>query len=131
MLLESVVEEALSLFISSGHVEISRLTLGVGRARLAAALAQLYRDVRGQGLSWDDLAKKTANSHSTEEDHAQALVDLSRSMKDFLLFRRTTPAAKSSQAKVSSAWASLEPLVNGIPKPEALADYCRALEDFR
>ncbi|MFN2511121.1 MAG: UvrD-helicase domain-containing protein, partial [Pyrinomonadaceae bacterium] len=28
MLLESVVEEALSHFISSGHVEISRLTLG-------------------------------------------------------------------------------------------------------
>src|SRR6266536_1697086 len=51
MLLESVVEEALSHFISSGHVEISRLTLGVGRAKLAAALAQLYREVRGQGLS--------------------------------------------------------------------------------
>src|SRR5918992_6280361 len=59
MLLESVVEEALSNFISSGHVEISRLTLGVGRAKLAAALSQLYRDVRGQGLSLTDLAMKT------------------------------------------------------------------------
>ena len=56
MLLESVVEEALTEFISAGHVEISRLTLGVGRGRLAAALAQLYRDVRGQGLSLTDLA---------------------------------------------------------------------------
>ena len=54
MLLESVVEEALTEFISSGHVEISRLTLGVGRGKLASALAQLYREVRGQGISISD-----------------------------------------------------------------------------
>ncbi len=131
MLLESVVEEALSHFISSGHVEISRLTLGVGRAKLAAALAQLYRGVRGQGLSFAELAMKTANSHSTEEDHAQALVDLSRAMNDFLLFRRTTLVARSNQAEVSSAWFGLQALVHGIPEPEGLADYCRAVESFR
>jgi ATP-dependent helicase/nuclease subunit A len=94
MLLESVVEESLSHFISSGHVAISRLTLGVGRAKLAAALAQIYRDARGQGLSLRELAMKTANTHSTEEDHAEALAELSGAMNDFLLFRRTTPAAK-------------------------------------
>src|SRR6185436_17330293 len=55
MLLESVVEETLTEFISVGHIEISRLTLGVGRGRLADALAQLYRDVRGQGLSFNEL----------------------------------------------------------------------------
>ncbi len=131
MLLESVVEEALSHFISSGHVEISRLTLGVGRARLAAALAQLYREVRGQGLSFEDLAMKTANSHSAEEDHARALVDLSRAMNEFLRFRRTTPAALSNQAEVSSAWSSLRSLFHGIPEPDGLADYCRAVEGFR
>src|SRR6266403_2979055 len=69
MLLEAVVEEALTEFISSGHIEISRLTLGVGRGKLATALAQLYRDVRGQGLSLNDLALKTAGSHATEDDH--------------------------------------------------------------
>ncbi|MCA1574781.1 MAG: UvrD-helicase domain-containing protein, partial [Acidobacteria bacterium] len=131
MLLESVVEEALSHFISSGHVEISRLTLGVGRAKLAAALAQLYREVRGQGLSWKDLAMKTANSHSTEEDHALALVDLSQAMNGFLAFRRTTSAQRINQAEVSSAWASLQSLVHGIPDPDGLADYCRGLEGFR
>ena len=131
MLLEVVVEEALSHFISSGHIEISRLTLGVGRAKLAAALAQIYREVRGQGLSLADLALKTANSHSTEEDHALALVDLSRAMSDFLLFRRTTSAQRINQAEVSSAWASLRPLFYGIPEPEGLADYCRAVEGFR
>ncbi|MCM3905112.1 MAG: UvrD-helicase domain-containing protein [Pyrinomonadaceae bacterium] len=131
MLLESVVEEALSHFISSGHIEISRLTLGVGRAKLAAARAQLYRDVRGQGLSLADLAMKTANSHSTEEDHDQSLIDLSRVMNDFLMFRRTTPAAKTNQAEVSSAWASLQSLVHSIPEPDGLADYCRSVESFR
>ncbi len=131
MLLESVVEEALSYFISAGHIEISRLTLGVGRARLAAALAQLYRDVRGQGLSWADLAMKTANSHSTEEDHDRALLDLSSAMKDFLVLRRTTPAAKTNQEDVSSAWASFQSLVQGIPEPDGLADYCRTVDSFR
>src|SRR5688572_30708894 len=43
MLLEGVVEEVLSEFISLGHVEVSRLTLGVGRSKLATSLAQLYR----------------------------------------------------------------------------------------
>src|SRR5204862_4271761 len=68
MLLESVVEEALTEFISAGHVEISRLTLGVGRGKLAAALAQIYREVRGQGLSLDELAMRTARSHATDDD---------------------------------------------------------------
>ncbi|MDQ3666721.1 MAG: UvrD-helicase domain-containing protein [Acidobacteriota bacterium] len=131
MLLESVVEEALSHFISSGHVEISRLTLGAGRAKLADALAQLYRDVRGQGLSFRDLGMKTANSHSTEEDHARALVDLSRAMDDFLMFPRTTLAGEGNQAEVSTAWPSLQSLVQEIPKPDGLADYCRAIEGFR
>src|ERR1700704_1485542 len=68
MLLESVVEEALTEFISAGHVEISRLTLGVGRGKLAAALAQIYREVRGQGMAPEDLALKNASSHAAEDD---------------------------------------------------------------
>src|SRR6266849_9570778 len=80
MLLEAVVEEALTEFISSGHVEISRLTLGVGRGELATALAQLYREVRGQGLTPEDLALKTAQSHATEDAHARALAEVSRAM---------------------------------------------------
>src|SRR5882724_6883069 len=104
MLLESVVEEALTEFITSGHLEISRLTLGVGRGKLAAALAQLYRDVRGQGLSFNDLALKTARSHASEDDHAGALDELGRTMRDFLVFPRKTLNAKTNQAEVTSAW---------------------------
>src|SRR6267143_1744089 len=102
LLLEAVVEEALTEFISSGHVEISRLTLGVGRGKLAAALGQLYREVRGQGLSLRDLARKTAQSHSTEDDHARAIIELGSTMDDFLALGRTTQAARVNQARVSS-----------------------------
>src|SRR5712664_991013 len=100
MLLEAVVEEALTEFISSGHVEISRLTLGVGRGKLAAALGQLYREVRGQGLTPEDLALKTAQSHATENDHQQALGELSRAMNDFLGLRRATSAQRINQSEV-------------------------------
>ena len=108
-----------------------RLTLGVGRAKLADALAQLYRDVRGQGLSLAELAKKTANSHSTEEDHARALTDLTQTMDDLSHFAEPHPPRKASREKVSSAWARLQSLVHGIPEPEELADYCRRVEGFR
>jgi ATP-dependent helicase/nuclease subunit A len=131
MLLESVVEEALTEFISAGHVEISRLTLGVGRGKLAAALGQLYREVRGQGLSLTDLALKTAQSHATEDDHARAVVELSRTMDEFLASRRTTVAARANHAKAITSWSSLRPLVSTVPEVEALADYCRAIEGFR
>lgn len=131
MLLESVVEEALTEFISSGHIEISRLTLGVGRGKLAAALAQLYRGARGQGLAPAELALKTAGSHATDEDHAQTLAELSRAMNEFLAVRRTTPTARGNQAEVASAWGELWPLLQTIPEVAGLADYCRAIEIFR
>src|SRR6185503_6975302 len=116
---------------SAGHVEISRLTLGVGRGRLAEALAQIYRDMRGQGLSLADLAMKTAQSHATEEDHGRALVELAQTMNEFLALRRKTPAQQASHAEVSSKWLDLQPLINNIPEVAAMADYCRAVEGFR
>ncbi|HKO97520.1 MAG TPA: UvrD-helicase domain-containing protein [Pyrinomonadaceae bacterium] len=131
MLLESVVEEALTEFISAGHVEISRLTLGVGRGKLAAALAQIYRDVRGQGLSFRELALKTAGSHSTEEDHARAITDLSTAMNEFLSVRRTTPGGRANHAEVSSIWPDFRSMVELVPDVEGLATYCRAVEGFR
>lgn len=131
MLLESTVEESLTEFISSGHVAISRLTLGIGRGKLAAALAQLYREVRGQGLKPSDLAMKTAQSHATESDHAEALVELLQAMNDFLAVRRTTAAQRLSHAEISSAWQDLQPAIQSIPDIDNLADYCRTVEAFR
>jgi ATP-dependent helicase/nuclease subunit A len=131
MMLELTVEEVLSDFISGGHIEISRLTLGVGRSRLAAALAQLYREARGQGLSLEELALATARVHATEEDHAHALEELERTMNEFLRVRRTTKAQLDNQAEVIAAWSEVRKLLTSIPSHETLADYCRLVETFR
>ncbi|HBB88046.1 MAG TPA: hypothetical protein DC047_10560, partial [Blastocatellia bacterium] len=131
MLLEVTVEQVLTEFLSSNHPEISRLTLGVGRGRLADGLAHIYREVRGQGLSFADLKTKTEQSHSTDLRYQQALDELSQTMADFLLVRRTTAAARANQAEVSSTWPALQKLVSSTPEHEDLADYCRAVEGFR
>jgi len=131
MLLESVVEEILTEFISAGHVEISRLTLGVGRGRLAEALAQIYRDVRGQGLSLNELAMKTAQSHATEADHERALDELTQTMNDFLAVAVRTPAASANQARVRDTWPSFRKFIGRLPDVNDLAEYCRGVETFR
>src|SRR5258706_11955228 len=95
------------------------------------ALGQLYRDVRGQGLSLDDLAMKTAESHATEDDHQRALVDLVHVMDDFRSVPRTTPAARANHAKVAESWLNFRSFISAIPDINDLADYCRAIEGFR
>ena len=131
LMLEWIVEEVLSEFISGGHVEISRLTLGVGRSRLAAALAHIYRDARGQGLSFEELALATARVHATAEDHTRAIEDLDRAMAELLAVRRTTPAAHANQQQLMSDWPEIRKLLQTVPSHENLADYCRRVSDFR
>jgi ATP-dependent helicase/nuclease subunit A len=131
MLLEVTVEQVLTEFLSADHAEISRLTLGVGRGRLADGLAHIYREVRGQGLSFADLKAKTEQTHSTELHYNQALAELSQTMGDFLRVRRTTAATRGNHAEVSSTWPALQKLIGTAPHHEDLADYCRAIEGFR
>src|SRR4051794_14464606 len=132
MLLEAVVEETLTEFISSGHVAMSRLTLGVGRGKLAAALGQLYRTIRGQGLSFETLAITTAQSHSSEQDHLLALRDLDRAVHDFLAAPRKTPLSMQNRGDVLEAWSTnLVPRLQKMPEPEDLGDYCRVVDGFR
>ncbi|HET6862168.1 MAG TPA: UvrD-helicase domain-containing protein, partial [Pyrinomonadaceae bacterium] len=131
MLLDSVVEEVLSEFITKGHVEISRLTLGIGRSRLAAALAQLYREVRGQGIPLEKLALKTGEVHAKEADLHLSLKELEAAMAAFLAVRRTTEKSKANQAEVSSAWPRLREFLKSIPEHDTLADYCQTIDGFR
>ncbi len=131
MLLESVVEEVLSKFISDGHDEVSRLTLGVGRAKLADALGQVYREVRGQGLSFEELAQKTASSHASETAHEEALEDLDRAMKEFLALPRTTPAQKAKYDAIVNEWSRFRSYVDKIPEHETLAEFCQMVEALR
>ncbi|HJX92349.1 MAG TPA: UvrD-helicase domain-containing protein [Pyrinomonadaceae bacterium] len=131
MLLESVVEEVLSKFISDGHIEVSRLTLGVGRAKLAAALAQAYLEVRRQGLSVEGLARITGESHCKESDHLEALKDLDNAMAKFLAIPRTTPAARKNYSDIASVWSKVRDYLNRIPEHETLAEFCQKVEMFR
>jgi len=131
MLLESVVEDVLSEFISAGHEEVSRLTLGVGRGKLANALAQLYRDVRGQGLSLEQLAASTAANHANEGEHSKLLVELDSAMAAFQAVRVTSPAARAKYEEVISMWPAFRSFLKTIPEADTLADYCNAVEGFR
>ena len=131
MLLESVVEEVLSEFISAGHEEVSRLTLGVGRGKLANALAQLYRDVRGQGLSLEQLAATTAASHANETEHSDALLELDAAMAAFHNVRVTTPKTRAKHQEAISRWPGFRSFIKTIPESETLADYCNEVQAFR
>ena len=131
MLLEGVVEEALTEFISSGHVEISQLTLGVGRGKLAAALGQLYREVRGQGLSLPDLEKRTGARHFDEKRYEAAVRDLDICVAKFLNWPRLSVKATAKRNSFAEAWPSLRQTIEKIPDPSSLGDYCAAIERFR
>ena len=90
MMLELIVEEVLSEFISNGHIEISRLTFGVGRSRLAAALAQLYREARGQGLSSRRTrARDCASPRNRRRSRCTRWKSSESTMDEFLGVRRT------------------------------------------
>jgi len=96
-LLENAVEETLTEFINSGHEAISRLTAGVGRGRLAWMLVELYRKVRGQGLSSQRLSAQVAQSHSTWEQYRAAFSEVDRLVQTLITVRGLSGGAESKQ----------------------------------
>ncbi len=73
MMLEAVVEEALTESIHRGDETILQFTQGTGRAALVSALVELYRQYRDQGLALDRLAHLTRAGHAAEIDYAKAV----------------------------------------------------------
>ncbi|HEX6729557.1 MAG TPA: UvrD-helicase domain-containing protein, partial [Pyrinomonadaceae bacterium] len=131
LLVESVVEEVLSEFISGGHSHVSRLTLGVGRARLAGALAQLYQDVRGQGLSFPELAAKTASNHVTDNDYPKTLAELDERVTRLLSWPKLSVKAATKRDNFSNSWSQTRSHLEKIPEHESLKDYCLQIEQLR
>ncbi len=131
MLLESVVEETLTEFINSGHAEISRLTLGMGRLKLAAALSQLYRDARGQGLSFTELATLTAVSHESEEAYGETLNLLKKCFTQFLNRLPRSVKAETKRMRAAEEWPNVLATISEPPDHSSLAEYCLAIERFR
>src|SRR6267143_4996138 len=131
MLLEVTVEQVLTEFLSSNHAEISRLTLGVGRGRLADGLAHIYREVRGQGLSFADLKSKTEQSHSTEAEYGATVKILHDRVGQYLSWPKLSMKADAKRRSAAEAWPSLRATLSQIPEHSALSDYCSAIERFR
>jgi len=131
MLLEVTVEQVLTEFLSANHAEISRLTLGVGRGRLADGLAHIYREVRGQGLSFADLKSKTEQSHSTEAEYGAAVRILHDRVGQYLSWPKLSMKADAKRRSAAEAWPSLRATLSQIPEHSALSDYCSAIERFR
>ena len=130
ILLEAAVEETLTELISKGREKISQLALGFGRGKLAAALVQLYNNVRGQGLTLDELAERTKESHANLDTYNEAVRQLEQRMAEFFN-RRLTRAAEEKRLRAELAWPALRKQLERIPTPAEMRDYCTAIEDFR
>jgi ATP-dependent helicase/nuclease subunit A len=128
-LLENAVEETLTEFINSGHEAISRLTAGVGRSRLAAMLVELYRKVRGQGLSSQRLSEQAAQSHSTWEEYHAAFSEVDRFVETLISARGLSNGAENKRSELQRSWPRLRSLLLDEQLP--LADYCREVVELR
>ena len=129
ILLEAAVEETLTEFINSGHEAVSRLTAGLGRGKLVAALVELYRTIRGQGLSSELLAEQAARSHATWEHYRAAFADVDGNMGELISTGRLPLKAEAKRSKARRNWPRLRQLLLDPQLP--LADYCREISEFR
>ncbi|MFN2515633.1 MAG: UvrD-helicase domain-containing protein, partial [Pyrinomonadaceae bacterium] len=129
LLLENAVEESLTEFINSGHEGILRLTAGLGRGRLAAGLGEIYRHIRGQGLSLSLLAEQSSKSHSTWEQFLSGLAEVDRQITDLISFGRLGDKADAKREAAARNWPRLRELFFDDQLP--LGDFCRELSEFR
>src|SRR5438552_768344 len=129
ILLEAAVEETLTEFINSGHEAVSRLTAGLGRGKLVAALGELYRTIRGQGLSSQLLAEQAARSHATWEDYLAAFAEVDGCMGELISTGRLPLKAEAKRSKARRNWPRLRQLL--LDPQLSLAEYCREISEFR
>lgn len=128
-LLENAVEESLTEFINRGHDAVSRLTAGVGRGRLAAALVELYRNVRGQGLDVNQLGSFAEKSHARWTDYQLLVNQVDELANQFISTRGLTPKADEKRAEMQRRWPKVVSLLRDESTP--LADYCREIVELR
>ncbi len=128
-LLAAAVEESLSEFIGRRDESVSRLTAGIGRPMLANALWEMYLKVRGQGLSFEDILKKTAASHSPKQDYETLCDEVDRLMDELFQTRGLTALAAEKRNAARREWNGIRELLRSEDVP--LSDYCGALVEFR
>lgn len=132
LMLEAVVDEALSNAIHHGNSRVVKLTQGIGgRGVLAALLAELYRKYRGEGLSLDNIKAGAAATHQTTKDYAATFTELDAQMNEALQLRLKTPASQGKQNKLRAEWPRVRSLIAQPPSEQTIAKYCQAIEDLR
>ena len=139
MLEESVVEQTLTEFIDSGDATITRLTAGVGRARLAEGLIGIFRGMRNQGLKLEQVKGVTADTHATIDDYKASLEELNLRMSELIATRGLSKGAEARRIEASIKWPQLRALLWGMTARmlanelewSSLAEYCQAIEEFR
>lgn len=129
MLLESVVEEALTDAIHHGNETILQFAQGTGRAALANSLMELHRKYRGEGLSLEAIEQLSAANHRSQAEYDAALRDLDSTMADFLSVRLTKAAAEK-RAKAAREWPALRAILAQPPNEKTIAAYSQGIEDF-
>lgn len=130
MMLEAVVEEALTDAIHHGNEKIVLLTQGATRAVLANALVELYRRYRGEGLSLEAIEKLSARNHAAEADYAAAFKALDGAMADLISARGLSPDAERKRGKAAQEWPALRQILSRPPTDETIATYCQGIEDL-
>ena len=132
MMLEAVVDEALSNAIHHGNEKIVKLVQGVGgRGVLSGVLAELYKDYRGEGLALSEIRRRATTNHLTPEDYGAAFRELDVRMSELLTDRVKTPKAREEQAKFAAEWPRVRVILSQPPTEQTVATYCQAIEDFR
>lgn len=130
MMLEAVIEEALTEAIHHGDETILRFTEGTGRAAVAAALTELHRKYRDQGLSIDRIAELTAATHASEISYFKALKDLDAAVSQLLSAGRLSAKAEEKRGKFAQEWPGLREILKQPPTEKTIAAYTQAIEDF-
>jgi len=132
LMLEAVVDEALSNAIHHGNDKVVKLAQGIGgRGTLSALLAELYRRYRGEGLSLSEIKQQAAANHATAGEYAATFAELDARMNELLQSRQKTAASQGKQSKLRSEWPSVRAVVAQPPAEQTIAKYCQLIEDFR
>ena len=132
MMLEAMVDEALSNAIHHGNEKIVKLAQGVGgRGVLSAVLAELYKNYRGEGLALSEIRQRAAANHLATSEYATAFRELDARMNELLGDRVKTAAARESHAKLADEWMRVRQIVAAPPTGETIGKYSQAIEDLR
>ncbi|HYR77156.1 MAG TPA: UvrD-helicase domain-containing protein [Pyrinomonadaceae bacterium] len=130
MMLEAVVEQALTDAIHHGNEKIVLMTQGATRAVLASALVELYRRYRGEGLSLEAIEKLSARNHAADAEYAAAFKALEAAMADLIAARGLSRDAERKRGKAAQEWPALRQILSRPPTDATIAAYCQGIEDL-